>query len=521
MISRIDKLIKESGINDKQLLKEAGLPSSALSEWRKGKAKPSLDAVTKIANHFDVSLDYLVKGASFEVENEINADLSSVFCGTNAFTRYSCYIWKALNDTIASHELLEYLMNNRISDRKNDWLVLFKECILCICESAKIICLEDELDLDEYKTAKNIFLTNIDIQNKSILFERQWSLHGAFLKALRNRIAHFDTERDKTFFEMIDKSHSHSLCEYKNAICDFSNPLFLKLIVSIYVDIYKNDPVDVESACVESIRILKDVMESLTTVMLSMLEYYFVNFTTYKEISPNKYLLTGKNEQNSAVPKIAFSPSRKKKRANALVFDESFTETEKELVSAYRKHPEMHSAVHKILGIYEGEAIMTTTFLSYDKMNEMLKHFFKMILSQELHVKNPENAFGKLDEHLKINGSVKWFHDVNDSSLNDRVDDILAYVGKTYETIYEGKSFVIESTAVAKALGIRSNVDKIGGMIISGTEAYKKLAALSLPKQQELKKAYAEYNKSIALKASAESGNTTDSSDTDIDTNKR
>ena len=60
MIERILKLMEQRGVTASRLSAEAGLPSSAITEWKKGKAKPSLDALRKISDYFNVSIDYLV-----------------------------------------------------------------------------------------------------------------------------------------------------------------------------------------------------------------------------------------------------------------------------------------------------------------------------------------------------------------------------------------------------------------------------------------------------------------------------
>lgn len=71
MIERIKKLISDRGLVTSKFLQEVDLPSSAISEWSKGKAKPSLDALTKIADYFGVSVDYLLGRTS--IGNEINS----------------------------------------------------------------------------------------------------------------------------------------------------------------------------------------------------------------------------------------------------------------------------------------------------------------------------------------------------------------------------------------------------------------------------------------------------------------
>lgn len=60
MIERILQLMDEQGIKGNKLTSELGLSSSAISEWKKGKGKPSTDAVVKIAKYFHVSTDYIL-----------------------------------------------------------------------------------------------------------------------------------------------------------------------------------------------------------------------------------------------------------------------------------------------------------------------------------------------------------------------------------------------------------------------------------------------------------------------------
>lgn len=60
MIEQILQLMERQNISASKLTSECGLSSSALTEWKKGKAKPSAEALIKIANYFDVSVDYLL-----------------------------------------------------------------------------------------------------------------------------------------------------------------------------------------------------------------------------------------------------------------------------------------------------------------------------------------------------------------------------------------------------------------------------------------------------------------------------
>lgn len=60
MLEIILNLIEQSGISSNKMLTDLGLSNSAISEWKKGKSKPSVDALIKIADYFGVSVDYLL-----------------------------------------------------------------------------------------------------------------------------------------------------------------------------------------------------------------------------------------------------------------------------------------------------------------------------------------------------------------------------------------------------------------------------------------------------------------------------
>ena len=60
MLNRILELMEKNHVTAKQLTSDLGLSGSAISEWKKGKGKPSTDAVVKIAKYFSVSADYIL-----------------------------------------------------------------------------------------------------------------------------------------------------------------------------------------------------------------------------------------------------------------------------------------------------------------------------------------------------------------------------------------------------------------------------------------------------------------------------
>ena len=60
MLERILHLFNSSGKSIHAIEKIIGLTQGTISNWKSGKNKPSLDAVSKIADYFDVSVDYLL-----------------------------------------------------------------------------------------------------------------------------------------------------------------------------------------------------------------------------------------------------------------------------------------------------------------------------------------------------------------------------------------------------------------------------------------------------------------------------
>ncbi len=59
-IEKIQSLLATNKISVYKLSKEIGLNKTFLTNWTSGKAKPSADALSKIADYFHVSVDYLL-----------------------------------------------------------------------------------------------------------------------------------------------------------------------------------------------------------------------------------------------------------------------------------------------------------------------------------------------------------------------------------------------------------------------------------------------------------------------------
>lgn len=62
MYEIFDRLCKERDVTPYKVGKETGIATSTLSDWKKGKSTPKQNKLMKIADYFNVSLDYLMTG---------------------------------------------------------------------------------------------------------------------------------------------------------------------------------------------------------------------------------------------------------------------------------------------------------------------------------------------------------------------------------------------------------------------------------------------------------------------------
>ena len=56
---RLDELMAEKKMNSLRLSKEIGGSDRVIGAWRKGEYEPKLESLIRLADFFDVSLDYL------------------------------------------------------------------------------------------------------------------------------------------------------------------------------------------------------------------------------------------------------------------------------------------------------------------------------------------------------------------------------------------------------------------------------------------------------------------------------
>ncbi|MDR2655524.1 MAG: helix-turn-helix domain-containing protein [Oscillospiraceae bacterium] len=86
-VERIIALMDKQGINGKVLTTELGISSSSVTEWKKGKAKPSVEAIVKIAQYFQVTTDWLLTGeenSKYSAAQSINNGVGAIVNGSNS-----------------------------------------------------------------------------------------------------------------------------------------------------------------------------------------------------------------------------------------------------------------------------------------------------------------------------------------------------------------------------------------------------------------------------------------------------
>ena len=73
MYEIFENLLKEKNVTAYRVSKETGIATATLSDWKNGRSTPKQDKLQKIADYFEVSLDYLTGNTTIrriETENK-------------------------------------------------------------------------------------------------------------------------------------------------------------------------------------------------------------------------------------------------------------------------------------------------------------------------------------------------------------------------------------------------------------------------------------------------------------------
>lgn len=60
LIERLKELLRIYNLTQYALGKQVGISPSAICNWLNGKKEPSIESLWKLADYFDVSVDYLI-----------------------------------------------------------------------------------------------------------------------------------------------------------------------------------------------------------------------------------------------------------------------------------------------------------------------------------------------------------------------------------------------------------------------------------------------------------------------------
>lgn len=66
MYEIFEQLLQKFNTSAYRVAKETGVTQSTLSDWKRGRSTPKADNMKKLADHFNVSVDYLMTGTEKE-----------------------------------------------------------------------------------------------------------------------------------------------------------------------------------------------------------------------------------------------------------------------------------------------------------------------------------------------------------------------------------------------------------------------------------------------------------------------
>ena len=69
IVSRIVDLMSERHVTQVKLTSDLKLSATTISDWKKGKGRPQVDSLMKIAEYFQVSMDFLLTGQESRYSN--------------------------------------------------------------------------------------------------------------------------------------------------------------------------------------------------------------------------------------------------------------------------------------------------------------------------------------------------------------------------------------------------------------------------------------------------------------------
>lgn len=114
-IEKIVSLMEKKQISARQLEIAASLSNASVQAWKSGKAKPSAEALTKIADYFNISVDYLLGRTDAPQTNKLQeVPIDTILPGAVPATEYQLYRAPIIGSvragfgSVASEDILGY-----------------------------------------------------------------------------------------------------------------------------------------------------------------------------------------------------------------------------------------------------------------------------------------------------------------------------------------------------------------------------------------------------------------------------
>jgi transcriptional regulator with XRE-family HTH domain len=118
MYEIFERLLKEKGVKTADVSRATGISSTVFSEWKKGKSKPKTDKLQKIADFFNVPIDYFSGRITslYDLDNKIKISARERFFGLLESNGYDV-------DMLKDGKFLITNRKNNISMKADDTLL--------------------------------------------------------------------------------------------------------------------------------------------------------------------------------------------------------------------------------------------------------------------------------------------------------------------------------------------------------------------------------------------------------------
>ena len=73
IVERLFGLLRDKNVKASTVTKELKISASSFTDWKKGRARPGVEVLSKMADYFGVSLDYLITGKEFPEDKRVKA----------------------------------------------------------------------------------------------------------------------------------------------------------------------------------------------------------------------------------------------------------------------------------------------------------------------------------------------------------------------------------------------------------------------------------------------------------------